>query len=151
MNKHNQKISFTRVKKTHEHIKILYDLLISRTPSISHCKIPDMRDHKKFVLNHPYRAWYLVKISGEYQGTIYLLKSNSIGIYLNDYTFDSVRDAINFIIYKFEPLGAKASVRANSFHINVAPQNLVLRKILEKIGSNLIQETYSLGHLRKVF
>ena len=61
-------------------IHFLYKLLLSRKFNISHRKSPSIEDHRAFVLNHPYRNWYLIKFESDYIGTLYLSNENIIGI-----------------------------------------------------------------------
>ena len=48
-----------------------------------------LNSHIKFVKNHPYRAWYLIKSNGIYIGNTYGMESNCIGVSLID-------DVLNF-------------------------------------------------------
>jgi hypothetical protein len=100
---------FVRVQKTEAHAKILFDLLQKRhqsTASISHCELPSWDGHLLFVLNHPYRAWYLVEWGGEWIGTIYLLRNNCMGIHLAEHEDVCASASIHFLTQKYRPLAA---------------------------------------------
>ena len=62
------------------HIRLLYILLSKRKYNISHKKLPSYREHKKFVINSPYRVWYLIKNVNRFIGSTYISKENNIGI-----------------------------------------------------------------------
>ena len=81
-NKHKNTLKFISVEKTLEHIEVLYSLLNKRSHKISHTKQPSFSEHKNFVLNHPYIAWYLIQMNGDWIGTVYLLDNNTISFFL---------------------------------------------------------------------
>ena len=63
----------------------LYELLAARHPdeSISHKKLPTMEEHVKFVLSHPYLAWYLIMDGwGGCRGAVYLTWKDEIGVHV---------------------------------------------------------------------
>ena len=78
------KIQFDRVIGSKEQIQILYDLLISRTHTISHQILPTYKSHKEFVLSHPYLAWFIIRSYSEIVGSFYLKHDNSVGLNLID-------------------------------------------------------------------
>ena len=51
-------------------------------------------------------------------------------------------DLIEFVTKKYRPLKGKYSVRSEKFIINISPKNVILRKLIEKMGAKLIQNTY---------
>ena len=73
-------ISLIEITNSENHISETYRLLKLRTSTISHKHQPTLEEHKKFVINHPYRFWFLVKESDEYIGSVYLKHDNSIGL-----------------------------------------------------------------------
>jgi hypothetical protein len=137
-------VSLVRVSRKPEHIGILHGLLLSRTHVISHKSMPTIRQHREFVLSHPYRAWYLIKAGNEYVGTIYLLKSNNIGVSVNKGAEKYIDPAIRSLLLRHEPLPAVKSVRAAEFDLNVSPSNKRLIAILKSMGAHRTQVTYSL-------
>ena len=62
MKKRESQIKLVRIKKIDTHIKVLYELLKKRKHNISNTSLPSFASHIKFVNNHTYRAWYLVKL-----------------------------------------------------------------------------------------
>ena len=132
------------IKKNDVHIKVLYELLRNRKFNISNQKIPKYSEHKLFVLNNPYRAWYLIKVNNFFVGTLYLLKNNCVGIYVKDQNKFVIEKTIEWLLKNKKPLPEIKSVRSSEFHINVAPKNRIISSILSKIGAVRIQTTYSL-------
>ncbi|QWE22938.1 hypothetical protein FD975_01645 [Polynucleobacter sp. AP-Jannik-300A-C4] len=126
-------------------IKALYTLLKIKKYNISNTVIPTFTDHKKFVLNHPYRVWYLVKRHHKYIGAVYILKNNAIGISVEDKKKSAIKDVINIIIKKHKPLKEIKSVRPPCFYINSSPKNITLMSTLTTMGFKEIQRTYLLG------
>ena len=125
-------------------IELLYTLLFKRKHNISHSCTTSFEEHTEFVKNHPYRAWYLIKNSDEYIGTIYLLDSNCIGINIVKLASLAVPLAIDFIFDNYQPSPEIKSIRPSDFYINVSPNNTALLVELESIGASKIQETFSL-------
>lgn len=136
-----------RVKKNDVHIKALYELLKNRKFNISHQNLPTFSEHKLFVLNNPYRAWYLIEVNKLFVGTMYLLKDNCIGIYVEDQNKYVIEKTIEWVLRNKKPLPGIKSVRVSSFHINIAPNNKIISSILRKMGATPIQLTYSLNNI----
>ena len=57
----NVELRLIKVKRTVEDATLLFEILKKRTHTISHKSLPTFQEHKKFVLNHPYRVWFIVK------------------------------------------------------------------------------------------
>lgn len=125
-------------------IKALYVLLKKKKYNISNTVIPKFADHKKFILNHPYRIWYLIKRHNKYIGAAYILKNNTIGISVEGSKKIEITDVINLIIRKHKPLKEIKSVRPPYFYINSSPKNFTLISSLTKMGFKEIQRTYLL-------
>ena len=125
-------------------IEALYDILTKRKFNISSTFLPSFIEHKKFVVNHPYRFWYLIKVNSEYVGTSYILDSNCLGISLTDYEDSIFSDLVSFMIKKHKPLKEMKSVRPPFFFINISPLNHKMHRQLKLLGANNIQVTYSL-------
>lgn len=136
-----------RVKKNDVHIKALYELLKNRKFNISHQNLPTFSEHKLFVLNNPYRAWYLIEVNKLFVGTMYLLKDNCIGIYVEGQNKYVIEKTIEWVLRNKKPLPGIKSVRVSSFHINIAPNNKIISSILRKMGATPIQLTYSLNNI----
>ena len=90
-------ISFKKITGTNSQILILFSLLDKRKYNISHENMPSLENHRNFVINNPYRAWYLVKKSKINIGSFYIKFDNSIGINLKGYSFDIITEIIKFI------------------------------------------------------
>ena len=135
-------VTLVRVKKTDAHVQMLFDLLKGRTHTITHTAMPSFEQHKSFVFAHPYRAWYLIYSKEGCVGSVYILKSNTVGISTKKGFLHYVPSAIRVLFSKHKPLPAVRSVRAATFSFNVAPSNRKLKSILKKMGARLAQETY---------
>ena len=140
-------LKLIRIKKNDVHIKALYELLKNRKFNISNHNLPTFREHKLFVINNPYRAWYLIEVNNLFVGTMYLLKDNCIGIYVEDQNKYVIEKIIDWVLRNKKPLPAIKSVRAPDFHINIAPNNKILSSVLRKMGATPIQLTYSLKNI----
>ncbi len=137
-------IEFENVTPTKDQINILFELLLERSHRISY-EENNFNEHETFVKSHPYRSWFLIKISDNYVGSFYVSKENTIGINIADnYVRLAVAPIINFVESNFEPLSAIPSVRNGKFAVNVSPANKLLAKALEEIGANIAQITYFL-------
>lgn len=119
--------------------KLLYDLLKERAPeqSISHMEMPSLDQHWDFVRNHPYAAWYEVRLDDFIVGAIYLTKQKEIGISI-------------FRDYQHKGYGARAvrmlmEMHKGPFLANINPANEASAHMFRKIGFGLIQHTYRLG------
>jgi hypothetical protein len=136
-----------RVQKNDVHIKALYELLKNRKFNISNQNLPTFNEHKLFVLNNPYRDWYLIEVNKFFVGTMYLLKDNCIGIYVEEQNKYLIEKTIEWVLRNKKPLSGIKSVRASDFHINIAPNNKIVASVLRKMGATPIQLTYSLKNI----
>lgn len=147
MRKVDISIKLVKVKPINEHITALYELLKNRKYNISNLKIPSFNDHKSFVINNPYRAWYLIEVRDIFVGTVYILKDNCIGIYVKNNNKKVIKIIIEWILVNKKPLPAIKSIRASGFHINLSPDNKILATMLKNMGAIPIQITYSLKNI----
>lgn len=131
------------VKKIDSHINALYEILKNRRFNISNISLPNFDEHKLFVINNPYRAWYLIEVDNSYVGSMYLMKDNCIGVYVVDQNEDIIRKVIEWVLKNKKPLSEIKSVRTSNFHINLAPNNEKVSKIVEGMGAIPIQLTFS--------
>jgi hypothetical protein len=138
------KLSFLPVGNSEADIEALYELLNDRPHNISHNSLTSFDEHKLFVLNHPYREWFIIRDKNLVVGSIYVLKSNGIGIYINNNDEIIIRESIGWILANFEPLPEIKSIRSKYFHISVHPDNEVMSNCLSKLNSVLIEHTYIL-------
>ena len=138
---------FEKIEPNEEQVQKLYQLLTKRAHSISHSELPQLSDHRAFVLSHPYRAWYLMKFEGRLYGSFYLTQMNEIGInFAEDHTNEEVAEIVNFVQTNYEPLPPIPSVRGRGFFVNVPASNKDLQKTLDQLGYACIQHTYALKH-----
>ena len=66
------------------HKKLLFDIFQQKKTEerISSSIDLHFEAHCSFVDKHPYRYWFLVKVSRNYIGTLYITNENSIGVQL---------------------------------------------------------------------
>lgn len=67
---------FKLIKVNHKnqlHNQLLYQFLKKRKFNISHKNIPDYKNHLSFVMNNPYRKWFLVSHRSVTIGSLYIL------------------------------------------------------------------------------
>lgn len=143
-----EKIVFEEVAPTDEQIEILFSMLKDREHSISLKKNIPYNEHKKFVNSMPYRAWYIVKYLDSLLGSFYLSKTNTIGI--NIRTGDKMNvipSIITYINSKYKPLPEIPSVRTCNYTINISPFDKELIQIIESLGGDKVQLTYSIPKL----
>ena len=136
-------IAFEALIPNDEQISSLYNLLNRRKHQISHNSQPSIQQHKAFVENHPYRAWYLVKNSDQTFGSFYVSNDNTIGINIVEQeSVELVSLVIKFVKDTYRPLEPIASVRSGVFAINVAQSNVFLINAMRKLGSEVVQITF---------
>ena len=131
------------IPSNEDHTKYLFDLLKKKTFSISHKKLPDFEDHRKFVKNHPYRKWYLLKFNSDFIGSVYLTNTNIIGLNLLSNDIKDYVEVIKLIVKSHKPLAPINSERSKYFLINANPNNLNLINALKFLKMNHIQNTYA--------
>ncbi len=131
-------------------IMVLYELLKQRTPeqSISHRKMPTMDEHAAFVRSQPYLAWYLIEDNGAvlsvtegyeahvYVGSVYLTKQREIGIFIfkAHHGKGYAKQAIAMLREKWP----------GRILANVNPANEPSKRLFERMGGRVIQQTYEL-------
>ncbi len=142
MNTKKDSFFFIPVNESDEHIRALYNLLEERLHNISHNELPSFDKHKLFVLNNPYREWFIVQKKMDVIGTIYILDNNCIGINIQTEDKIAVQKSIQWILDNFEPLPEIKSVRNKNFHISIHPDNKIMFDVLSKFNSSLVEHTY---------
>ena len=134
-------ISLQSVYRHPDHaVPFLYLLLSERTAeqSISHSKMPTLREHEDFYESKPYQCWYLIlNKDNDSVGSIYLSKNREIGV---------------FVLNKFQRRGyGRAAVEEmmrrwpGRFLANANPVNTASQSLFMSIGFNHLQNTYSYG------
>lgn len=131
-------------KDDNVHKKYLFELLKNKSHEISHSKMPTYDEHLEFVINYPYRFWYIIKKSNSFIGSVYLTYENTIGLNLNSPNKKDYIATIKLITNIHKPLPPKKSVRSKYFQINANPNNDLLIKAIKSIEMIHIQNTYIL-------
>ena len=146
-----QNLILEEVNQCNEHKKLLFEVFHQRSDveRISSGAQLDFDEHSKFVEEHPYRYWFLIKIEGGYIGAVNISYENSLGIHLFDEYGTFLRKIIEKICDTIRPLPRLASVRPSNFTINISPKNTKLERELESLGANCIQKTFQLGKNEK--
>ena len=77
------KMKLLRVQDTPAAPELLYQLLQERTPAtnISHREMPTWDAHIRFIQSRPYKAWFIIQEDENPVGSIYLSKTNEIGVF----------------------------------------------------------------------
>lgn len=117
----------------------LYNLLKERNPisNISHKKMPSFQSHIKFVSSKPYKKWYVIKMSNNSIGSIYLSYQNEIGFFLKkEYDDVTIANSVIKLLMKKNPL--------NEYFVNISPKNIKLIKFYKNLGFSLLQKTFKL-------
>ena len=138
------KIQLEKVTTSENHKKILFNLLQQRAFSISRDHNILFSDHSKFVDNHPYRAWFLIKYDAETIGSAYVVKDNSIGIDLAENKLMYVEKTLELLMDKFQPLKGNNSIRNKNFFINASYKNKPLMQVLESLNYTPLQISYQI-------
>lgn len=129
-------------RKAAERYDLLWEMLKERTPaqSISHTEMPTEADHKRFVDNHPYSAWYFIVDTDNRDrvcGAIYLTDRREIGIHV-------------FELYRNQGIASAALLELFRLHkgpflANINPENYGSMRLFEAHGFKHIQNTLKLG------
>ena len=106
--------------------------------------MPTYNEHIEFVVNHPYRYWYIIEKLDKFIGSVYLTEQNIIGLNLYSETENDYIKTIELITKLHKPLPPIKSIRSKYFQVNVNPKNNVLINALESISMIHIQNTYIL-------
>jgi hypothetical protein len=146
----SKNITLEKIIGDDRQIKVLFQLLKNRKHNISNTSLPTTNAHVKFVKNHPYRAWYLIKSNENYIGSTYVMENNCIGVSLI-FDISNFSQVVELISKKYKPLKEIKSVRPSNFYINVAPNNKKIVSQLNKLGAKKIQSTYTLPSTENSF
>jgi len=128
---------------TKEEYPFLFDLLLERNPivNISHKKIPTYKEHVKFVSSRPYSKWYIIFYSGKKCGSIYLSKTDEIGIFLKKgMAKKGIGSKALKILMKENP--------RKRYLANINPKNKNSIRFFKKHHFKLLQHTYELSKHR---
>ena len=129
------KIMLKRV--TDNDFDFLYEILKIRESyeNISHKKMPNFKEHKKFCKSSPYQFWYIIYDNKIKMGTAYLSKLDEIAIHL----LPNFKKEINYtkilkILIKKHP--------KSRYLVNISNKNKKLIKTYMKNKFKLIQYTF---------
>ena len=137
-------IYFEKVICTEEQTKILYHLLEQRELSISHNYLTSYDNHKQFVEENPYLAWFIIYDGDNPIGSTYVQGDNSIGINLVRPNSKIVQVVIEFIKSNFSKKDSIPSRIPPYFFVNVPIADKCLARALEDLGAEAIQLSYKL-------
>lgn len=135
---------FDRITGTEKQVQALYDLLQRRDHSISHQVLPPFDVHLRFVVNHPYSAWYLIYDQDQAVGSFYLKADNSIGMNLLINDACLVLEVIDFIKQNHQPQPAVPSMVPPYFYINVSASNTEAQNAMTAAGLIPLQISYKI-------
>lgn len=128
-------LTLDKIIPTKLQIEALYTLLESRQHSISHVDMPSYEEHSSFVMNNPYRCWYLVCRENVVVGSVYVQNDNSVGIAIScTDNCDSMSQVIRLLREAIEPLEAIASLRYKDFFFNVPYDDEERKNCLKQLG-----------------
>ena len=117
----------------------LYEILKMRESyeNISHKKMPNFKEHKKFCKSSPYQFWYIIYDNKIKMGTAYLSKLDEIAIHF----LPNFKKEINYtkilkILIKKHP--------KSRYLVNISNKNKKLMETYMKNKFKLIQYTFEL-------
>ena len=138
-------IYLEKIIPTSDQIKLLYLQLKERSHNISHKVLPSFEEHKDFVNNNPYRAWFIVKHESTFVGNIYIQYDNSVGLNIGEnITSFQIQKVLSLIYSQLSPLESVPSSRRGGYFVNVPSSNISLQKKLNLIKCIEIQRAYIL-------
>lgn len=131
--------------------RFLYVLMAERLEegdtNISHVKMPTMEEHHEFILKRAYRAWYVVATgAGDFAGSVTLSYKNELGIVIRRYYRKRglATEALKEIMRCHPPLAAIPAERQDRYVANIRAGNQASIALFEKLGAQLLQQTYTL-------
>lgn len=132
-----------RIEPTHPQIETLFLQLTERTYAISHRNNPSFEEHKNFVVNHPYRAWFIINDNEKPIGNVYIHTDNSIGLNCpTEICEDGIKLILGMITERYSPFHEIPSVRYGNYFLNVSTENSSLQQKLLNLGLTESQRTY---------
>lgn len=139
---------YTSVRQVRDAPTVLWDLLEERPreANISHKAMPTADEHLDFVSHHPYRAWYLIKVRGEWVGSVYVTRHFEIGVaILKAYQGKGYgTHAINEMVRRWAPhVVARPSVQRKAMLANISPNNPRSAKLFEAQGFKHVMNVFA--------
>ncbi len=104
--------------------------------------MPNYETHKLFVNKNPYKIWYLIKKNEVFIGSYYIKEDNSIGLNLTEYSYEILKEIIEFIKHKFTPEDQSPSKIPPYFYINTSVKDKALHLLLEELNLKPLQISY---------
>lgn len=141
----NSHIILEKIDKNNDlHINELFKLYNSRPDyhKISALNKITITKHKKFVKNHPYRFWFLIKLKNQYIGTLYLSYENNMGIYVGKSYEKVIKILVKKTTSKIKPIKGKLSIMQSYYTFNISTKNKNYSKIFTSMNYKKIQETF---------
>ncbi len=136
-------MDFELVIPTAAQIETLYEQIKKRSYNISHKSVPSFDQHTKFVQNHPYREWVILKDNDRAIGNVYIQFDNSIGLHFDFSKYiERVDEVLSFINTSYSPLPAEPSVRISEFFFRVSSDNRLLQERLSILGFREVERTF---------
>ena len=141
-----EKLFLEEVDCSYIHKKLLFDIFQQKKAEerISSSIDLHFEAHCSFVDKHPYRYWFLVKVSKNYIGTLYITNETVLEFNCLSVTKSIFETLINQVLEKYKPLIAIPSVRPSDFIVNISPSNTQLESKLHKMGADCVQKTFKL-------
>ena len=125
-----------------DQVEFLFDLLKSRRYGISHKSMPTYEDHKFFISNFPYFKWLIISYGEIKIGALYINQDNSVSINLLPNKIKHLDEIIQLFEIKFLPQEPLKSLRSRNFFFNLHPEDVMMKKTLEKNGYIISQISY---------
>ena len=102
-------------------------------------EMPRYEDHVNFIINHPYKAWYIIHTdNGDPIGNIYINQDNSLACFIKkEYQGKG---------YGTEAFKELVKMHPESHYLaNVNPNNSIgISKLKDRFNGKLIQYTYKI-------
>jgi hypothetical protein len=117
----------------------LYELLETREDyeNISHIKMPNFKEHKKFCKSSPYQFWYIIYDNKIKMGAAYISKIDEISIHLlPNFKKEMIHTKILKLLINKHP--------RSRYLVNVSNKNKKLMTLYMKNKFKLIQYTFEL-------
>lgn len=120
-------------------VKFMYDMLEERdeTTAISF-EMPRYEDHVNFIINNPYKAWYIIHgDNGTPMGNIYLNQDDSWGYFIKrEYQNKGYGTAAIQELARLHPV--------DYYYANINPSNDIALHQAEKFKGRMIQHTFKI-------